>query len=108
MPDQRLWPTITTLPSGELFAAGGMSTSDEDDDHKKVFIYRYHQLIIPFSVRIILRDMIIGITISNSTILLYCFVCYCAIERCGHYLVIFSLTLLLLVLLIIISTNNAL
>ena len=38
MSDQRAWPTITTLPSGELFVAGGASISDEENDHKKVFI----------------------------------------------------------------------
>ena len=38
MPDKRFWATITTLPSGELFVAGGASISDEVDDNKKVFI----------------------------------------------------------------------
>ena len=35
MPDQKIWATITTLPSGELFVGGGVCN---DDDRKKVFI----------------------------------------------------------------------
>ena len=34
LPDLRVVPVITTLPSGELFIAGGLSPADE---HKKVF-----------------------------------------------------------------------